>query len=1299
MTSFFDLYLYTKTAAHEHPLIAAVLLLISAAILLPPVALAAFLSSPVLFPVALLLLARRLLRRQPPGQQAIAGASKELGHAPTGNAEDSKVTASSAKWKDPLTKSSAFTQLQELMETRIIYIDGAMGTSIQKHRLTEEDFRGDRYKNHPDELRGNNDLLVITRPDVIADIHNDFLMAGADILETNTFNGTRTSQSDYHLDNAEDVTLINIEAAKLAKGCTQKWMEQHPGSRNTFINIGERCNVAGSSIYKKAIVDGNYDKAAAIAVKQVEQGADVLDINMDDGLIDGVPAMTKFVNQLVSDPEVSKVPFMIDSSKFFIVEAGLKCCQGKCIVNSISMKEGEQAFRQHAATVKHHGAAVVVMAFDEQGQAATAEDKVRICTRAYRILVEEVGFNPEDIIFDPNILTVGTGMSEHNNYAVDFINATAQIKQECPGCKISGGVSNIAFSFRGNEPVRRAFHSAFLHHACKAGMDMGIVNAAQVKADGYAKIDKELLGYVEDVLLNRREDSTERMLEYAGTLDPKSTPTQLQKLISDEPGPAITPRLNPIPAGVDPLAVPTDLPPVPECKAWADPLQKSEAFGQLQELMEQRIIYIDGAMGTSIQKHKLSEEDFRGDRYQQHPHELRGNNDLLVITRPDVIADIHTEFLEAGADILETNTFNGTRTSQSDYHLDNKEDVRLINVEAAKLAKRCTKEWMEKNPGSRSSIYKKAIVDGNYDKAAAIAVKQVEQGAHVLDINMDDGLIDGVPAMTKFVNLLVSDPEVSKVPFMIDSSKFFIVEAGLKCCQGKCIVNSISMKEGEQAFRQHAATVKRHGAAVVVMAFDEEGQAATAEDKVRICTRAFRILVEEVGFDPEDIIFDPNILTVGTGMSEHNNYAVNFIRATREIKRQCPGCKISGGVSNIAFSFRGNEAVRRGFHSAFLHHACKAGMDMGIVNAAQVIADEYSKLDKELLGFIEDVLLNRCENSTERMLEYAGTLEPKCKPTDVKKLQTDTLPPKLNPISAGVDPLAVPTDLPPVPEYKAWADPLQKSEAFGQLQELMEQRIIYIDGAMGTSIQKHKLSEEDFRGDRYQQHPHELRGNNDLLVITRPDVIADIHTEFLEAGADILETNTFNGTRTSQSDYHLDNKEDVRLINVEAAKLAKRCTKEWMEKNPGSRSSIYKKAIVDGNYDKAAAIAVKQVEQGAHVLDINMDDGLIDGVPAMTKFVNLLVSDPEVSKVPFMIDSSKFFIVEAGLKCCQGKCIVNSISMKEGEQAFRQHAATVKRHGAAVVVMAFDEEGQAATAEDKVRICTRAFRILVEEGQ
>eukprot|EP01025_Chloroclados_australasicus_P064841 TRINITY_DN871_c0_g1_i2.p1 TRINITY_DN871_c0_g1~~TRINITY_DN871_c0_g1_i2.p1 ORF type:complete len:1361 (+),score=230.72 TRINITY_DN871_c0_g1_i2:161-4243(+) len=673
------------------------------------------------------------------------------------------------------------------------------------------------------------------------------------------------------------------------------------------------------------------------------------------------------------------------------------------------------------------------------------------------------------------------------------------------------------------------------------------------------------------------------------------------------------------------------LPSLVKCKPYKDPLIQSPVFADLKTLFESRIAFIDGAMGTSIQAYKLEEEDFRKDRYQNHTHELKGNNDVLVITRPDVIKEIHYNYLASGADIIETNTFNGTCISQADYELQDDKEVFLINKTAAQIAKEVTTQYMQEHPGSKkfvagaigptnktlsvspsvenpafrgvtydevvdaylkqarglyeggvdlflvetifdtlnakaaiyalelffeeigtripvmisgtivdnsgrtlsgqtneafwnsvrhanpfaiglncalgaadmkkyiknlsdacdcyvfcypnaglpnamggydqngpemaeqlrpfceeglvnalggccgtthehikaisemaskyprrqchqieplmrisgleplnykpdvnnmrktfinigercnvagSRIYKQAIVDGDYEKAAAIALKQVQQGANVLDINMDDGLIEGVGAMTKFVNLLVSDPEISKVPFMIDSSKFHIVEAGLKCSQGKCIVNSISLKEGEEQFKKQATTVKRHGAAVVVMAFDEQGQAAGFDDKVRICQRAYKILVEEVGIDPQDVIFDPNILTIGTGLSEHNNYAVDFIRATREIKRVCPGCKISGGVSNIAFSFRGNEAVRRAFHSAFLHHACGAGMDMGIVNAQQVIEDEYSKIDKELLEFVEDVLLNRCENATERMLEYAATLDPKCKPTKVVK--------------------------------------------------------------------------------------------------------------------------------------------------------------------------------------------------------------------------------------------------------------------------------------------------------------------------
>jgi 5-methyltetrahydrofolate--homocysteine methyltransferase len=283
-----------------------------------------------------------------------------------------------------------------------------------------------------------------------------------------------------------------------------------------FIMIGERTNVAGSPQFARLVKAGKFEEAVSVARQQVENGANVLDICMDEGMIDGVAAMTRFLQLLASEPEVAKVPFMIDSSKWEIIEAGLKCIQGKGIVNSISLKEGEAKFLQHAAAVLKYGAAAVVMAFDEQGQAATLAEKIRICQRAYRLLVDQVGFPPEDVIFDPNVLTVATGMEEHNNYAVDFIEATRWIKANLPHAKVSGGISNISFSFRGNNKVREAMHSAFLYHAIAAGLDMGIVNAGMLEV--YEEIDPELKVLVEDVLLNRRPDATERLVDYGEAL-------------------------------------------------------------------------------------------------------------------------------------------------------------------------------------------------------------------------------------------------------------------------------------------------------------------------------------------------------------------------------------------------------------------------------------------------------------------------------------------------------------------------------------------------------------------------------------------------------------------------------------------------------------------------------------------------------------------------------------------------------------------------------------------------------------
>ncbi|MEN8719795.1 MAG: dihydropteroate synthase, partial [Oceanococcaceae bacterium] len=280
----------------------------------------------------------------------------------------------------------------------------------------------------------------------------------------------------------------------------------------TFVNVGERTNVTGSARFRKLIKDGDYDTALDVAKQQVEAGAQVIDVNMDEGMLDSKAAMVRFLNLLSAEPDIARVPIMIDSSKWEVIEAGLQCVQGKGIVNSISLKEGEESFLQQARLIRRYGAAVVVMAFDEQGQADTKARKVEICQRSYKLLTEN-GFPAEDIIFDPNIFAIATGIEEHNNYAVDFIEATADIRKTCPGCHISGGVSNVSFSFRGNEPVRQAIHSVFLYHAIRAGMDMGIVNAGQLAV--YDDLDAELREAVEDVVLNRRKDGTERLLEVA----------------------------------------------------------------------------------------------------------------------------------------------------------------------------------------------------------------------------------------------------------------------------------------------------------------------------------------------------------------------------------------------------------------------------------------------------------------------------------------------------------------------------------------------------------------------------------------------------------------------------------------------------------------------------------------------------------------------------------------------------------------------------------------------------------------
>ena len=641
-----------------------------------------------------------------------------------------------------MTGTGVRPRLDAALVDRILILDGAMGTAVQRYGLGEADFRGARFADHPRDLKGNTDLLVLTRPDVIGAIHDAYLEAGADIIETNTFSGTSIAQSDYGLEPI--VPELNREAARLARAAADRWTERTPdrpryvagaigptnrtlsispdvndqtfrastfdamrdayveqaraliqggvdlllietifdtlnakaaivavrdlfdelgtelpimlsvtitdrsgrtlsgqtidafwvsmaradpfavglncalGAREMrpylaelarvatdtwiscypnaglpnafggydeqpdetagllrefaesgFVNIlggccgttpdhirtlaeavadvaprprrvtadadrvtqysglerlalrpdsnfqmiGERTNITGSRRFARLIRDADYAAAADVALDQVRGGANIIDVNMDEGMLDSEAAMSHFLRLIATEPEIARVPIMVDSSKWSVLEAGLKCVQGKGIVNSISLKEGEQPFLDQARRIRRYGAAMVVMAFDETGQADTAERKVKICARAYRLLIEQAGVAPEDIIFDPNVLAVATGLEEHADYAVNFIEATRQIKQRCPGAKVSGGISNLSFSFRGNDRVREAMHAAFLYHAVRAGLDMGIVNAGQLAV--YAEIPDDLLEHVEDVIFNRRDDATERLVSFA----------------------------------------------------------------------------------------------------------------------------------------------------------------------------------------------------------------------------------------------------------------------------------------------------------------------------------------------------------------------------------------------------------------------------------------------------------------------------------------------------------------------------------------------------------------------------------------------------------------------------------------------------------------------------------------------------------------------------------------------------------------------------------------------------------------
>ena len=643
--------------------------------------------------------------------------------------------------------------LHAALRERILVLDGAMGTMIQRYKLTEADFRGDRFSGHLRDLRGNSDLLVLTRPDVIGAIHREYLDAGADIIETNTFTSTAIAQADYGLESL--VYELNVAGARLAREAADEWTARTP-ERPRFVagSIGpmNRTLSISPDVNNPAYRGMTFDQARSAYEEQVR------------GLLDG-------------------------GVDLLLLETIFDTLNAKAAIVAV-----ENVFEQRQIRVP---ILISVTITDRSGRTLSGQTLDAFYESIRHAQPFSVGIN------------CALGARDMRPYLADL----ARIAECYVSSYPNAGLPN-AFGEYDEQPDETA---ALLR---------------DFAAGGFANILGGCCG---------------------------TTPDHIRAIAEAVRG--VAPR------------------PLPD--------------------------------GSWLQDAKSEPRTTNDEHYTR----LAGLETLTI--RPD-------------------------------------SNFQMIG---------------ERTNVTGSARFARLIKSGNYADAVTVAAEQVRNGANLIDVNMDEGMLDSETAMTTFLNYIATEPEIARVPVVIDSSRWSVIEAGLKCVQGKGVVNSISLKEGEADFLQKARIVRRFGAAVVVMAFDEIGQADTVERKVEICRRAYKLLTEKAGFDPADIIFDPNILAIATGLEEHNDYAVNYIEATRIIKATCPGAKVSGGVSNLSSSFRGNDTVREAMHSAFLYHAIRAGMDMGIVNAGQLVV--YEDIPKDLLEHVEDIIFNRRPDATERMVQFA----------------------------------------------------------------------------------------------------------------------------------------------------------------------------------------------------------------------------------------------------------------------------------------------------------------------------------------
>jgi 5-methyltetrahydrofolate--homocysteine methyltransferase len=673
------------------------------------------------------------------------------------------------------------TTLDTLLATRILILDGAMGTMIQRYKLTEADFRGERFAGHPLDLKGDSDVLVLTRPDVISAIHHEYLAAGADLIETNTFGATAVAQGDYRLE--PHAYEMNVEGARIAKAAAAEWTARTP-ARPRF--------VAGSM--------GPTPRTLSISP----------DVNN--------PAYRAVTFDEMRDAYEEQARGLIDGgSDILLLETIFDTLNAKAAIVAI-----EKVFEQKGVRLP---LMISVTITDRSGRTLSGQTLDAFYTSIRHAKPLSVGIN------------CALGARDMHPYMAELAALAECYVTSYP----NAGLPN-AFGEYDEQPDET---SALLR---------------DFAASGFVNVLGGCCG---------------------------TTPDHIRAIAQAVEG--VAPR--PLPAA-----------------SWL--ARGNRGYGASGEVSPQS-------------------------------NEANGGINVLRSLRSSVVNVTSGEPL-----------------------------TRLSGLETLTIRPDSNFQMIgERTNVTGSAKFARLVRDANYAEAVSVAADQVRGGANMIDVNMDEGMLDSEQAMTTFLNYIATEPEIARVPVMIDSSKWTVLEAGLRCIQGKGVVNSISLKEGEADFLDKARTIRLHGAGVVVMAFDEVGQADTVERKVSICQRAYKLLVEQAGFDPTDIIFDPNILAIATGLEEHNDYAVNYIEATRVIKATCPGVKVSGGVSNLSFSFRGNDVVREAIHSAFLYHAIKAGMDMGIVNAGQLVV--YEDIPRDLLEHVEDIIFNRRPDATERMVQYA----------------------------------------------------------------------------------------------------------------------------------------------------------------------------------------------------------------------------------------------------------------------------------------------------------------------------------------